>query len=158
MQVPQFQASRPQGVQTPVLQQPEGDSGKGNVFGHLAKLAFGAATGNVPMAVGGGLGALGIGEGVGDAATSAVSGLAGNDKKKKEEKLEGESTPAAQEQSGVPPIPPLGSQWVAQMWGLPMGPAGYPGQIYQNQPQTAPTQFPFQMAPGFWANRIAGIM
>lgn len=141
MQGPQFQASHPQAVQSNMMQAPQ-KPGKGNTFGNLAKLAFGAITGDPMSAISGGVGLLGGagggGEqpGFGQSQTGTAgqgSGFAG---------AQASADIPNQDNKGVPPLPQLGDSWDAQMWGQP---------LIQQPPQP---QSVYSGMPNLWINRM----
>lgn len=156
MPIPQFQAHRPAAAPTStIMAPPSGGGGKGNVFGSLARLAYGAATGNPASMFSGGMGLLGLGGGGGADPTAAApsesapgatsSSTTTGDITEKEE-------PAAH-------IPPIGDLFNAQLWGRP------PMMIAPPSPfQSSPSSPNLQMDPSngimlssnLWVNRMRG--
>lgn len=155
MQQPQFQANRPQATQSQVMMAPQ-SQGKGNVFGSLAKLAFGAATGDPMSMISGGVGLLGGGDmgGSGGAAQSqSKSQTAGNQQSLNHE----EDHQVGQEEPQPAALPTIGDLSNSQMQtpqtsNVMMAPPS----PFQSQPglQTDPANGIF-LSPNLWVNRVA---
>lgn len=143
MQAPQFQAQRPQATQPQVMMAPSNGS-KSNVFGSLAKLAYGAATGN-PMAMfGGATGLLGGGGGQETGGQANVGTPGGSNKQQGLTHDVAEEPPTAQ-------LPTIGDLSNAHLWGTPLAPMPMaPPSPFQGQAQPGN----LSMAPQMWVNRM----
>lgn len=151
MQQPQFQAQRPQATQSQVMMAPQ-NPGKGNVFGHLAQLAFGAATGDPMSMISGGVGLLGGGgAGGGQAAQSQ-----GKTQTAGQTSNLGEDQNVPPQEQPVAELPTIGDLSNSQMIPATANAMMAPPSPFQAQPglQMDPANG-ILLSPNLWVNRVA---